>query len=77
MLPVSLDRRGVWERMDICICVGESLCYPPETVTTLLIGYTSIQNLGFSHFQTFLSNYLNLKYPVFSFDVISSRGVLI
>ena len=45
MLSVSLDGRGVWERMDICICVG--VCYPPETVTTLLIGYTSIQNKTF------------------------------
>ena len=27
--------------MDTCICL--SLCFPPETVTTLLIGYTPIQ----------------------------------
>ena len=47
MLCVSLDGRGVWERMDICICMDESLCYPPETVTALLIGYTSIQNKKF------------------------------
>ena len=30
--------------MDTCICMAESLCYPPETVTTLLIGYNPIQN---------------------------------
>ena len=36
----SLDGKGVWERMDTCICTAESLHCPPETITTLLIGYT-------------------------------------
>ena len=40
----SLDGRGVWRRMDICICVAESLCCLPETITTCLIGYTPISN---------------------------------
>ena len=35
---------GVWGRMDTCICMAESLRYPPETVITLLIGYTPVQN---------------------------------
>ena len=39
-----LDRRGVWERMDIRICITESLFCPPENIITLLIGYTPIQN---------------------------------
>ena len=30
--------------MDTCICMAESLCCPPEIITTLLIGYTVIQN---------------------------------
>ena len=30
--------------MDTSVCTAESLCYPPETITTLLIGYTPIQN---------------------------------
>ena len=30
--------------MDTCICVAESLCGPLETITTLLIGYSPIQN---------------------------------
>ena len=30
--------------MDTCICTAESLHCPPETVTPLLIGCTSIQN---------------------------------
>ena len=33
----SLDGRGVLRRMDTCICNGESLCYKPEIITTLLI----------------------------------------
>ena len=40
----SLDGRGVWGRMDTCIWMAESLGCPPETITTLLIGYTPIQN---------------------------------
>ena len=44
MLHGSLDGRGVWGRMDTCMCMAESLCCPPETITTLLISYTMIQN---------------------------------
>ena len=40
----SLDRWGVWGRMDSCMCMDEFLCCPPETITTLLIGYHPIQN---------------------------------
>ena len=36
----SLDGRGVWERMDTCIHMAESLHCPPETITTLFISYT-------------------------------------
>ena len=32
----SLDERGVY------ICMAELLCYAPETITTLLIGYTPV-----------------------------------
>ena len=39
MLCVSLDGKGVLERMDTCMCLAESVCCPPETVTTLLIDY--------------------------------------
>ena len=47
MLYSSLDGRGVWGRMDTCICMAKSLCSSPETITTLLIGYTPIQNKKF------------------------------
>ena len=44
MFCASLDGRGVWGRMDTCICTAESLHWSPETTTTLLTGYTPIQN---------------------------------
>ena len=34
-----------------CICVAESLCCPPETLTALLIGCTPIQNKKFNSFK--------------------------
>ena len=45
MLCGSLDWRGVLGRMDTCVCMAESLCYPPETTTTLLIRYTPTQTI--------------------------------
>ena len=41
MLCGSLDGRGVWGRMDTCVCMAESLHCLPETITTLLIGYAA------------------------------------
>jgi len=40
MLCYSLNKKGVWGRMDICICMAESLHCSLETITTLLISYT-------------------------------------
>ena len=45
MLCGSLDEKGVWRRMDTCI--AELFYCPPETITTLLINYTPIQNKKF------------------------------
>ena len=42
MLCGSLDGRGVWGRMDTCICMAESLAYAYEALTTLLMDYTTI-----------------------------------
>ena len=39
-----LYRWGVWGRMDSCICMNESLCCSLQTIRTLSIGYTLIQN---------------------------------
>ena len=33
---------GEW--IHVYVCMAESLCCPPETITTLLISYTPIQN---------------------------------
>ena len=44
MLCGSLDGIGVWRTMDTCIHMAESLCCPPETIMTLLIGCTPKQN---------------------------------
>ena len=44
MLCGSLEGKGVWEWEDTGICVAESLCCVPETITTLLISYNIIQN---------------------------------
>ena len=44
MLYGSLDGRGDWGRMDTSICVAVSLYYPAETIKSLLIGYTPLQN---------------------------------
>ena len=35
-------------RMDTCICMPESLRCPPETIRTLLTGYTPTQNKKFN-----------------------------
>ena len=43
MLYGRLDGRGIWGRMDTCISMTESLRCKPETITTLLISYTSVQ----------------------------------
>ena len=46
MLCGSLDRRGVWGRMDTFIPMAESLLCSLKTIT-LLISYTPIQNRKF------------------------------
>ena len=33
--------------MDTCVCMVESLCCSPETITTLLTSYTPVQNKKF------------------------------
>ena len=44
MLCSNLDGKGSLGRVDTCICMTESLCCQPETITTLLISYTPIYN---------------------------------
>ena len=47
LLCASLDRSGVWGRMDTCICMAESLRCSPEITTTWLIRYIPTQNKRF------------------------------
>ena len=44
VLCCSLEGRGIWERIDTCICTAESLRCSPAAVIALLIGYTPMQN---------------------------------
>ena len=44
MLCGSIDEMGVWELMDTCVWMAESLHRSPEPVTILLICYTPTQN---------------------------------
>ena len=32
---LRVDGRGVWQRMDTCVCMTELLCCAPETITTI------------------------------------------
>ena len=47
MLCGSLDGKGVWGRMDTCKCMAEPFRCSPETIATLLVGCTPIQNINF------------------------------
>ena len=47
MLRVCLDGKGVWGKIHTYTCTIESFFCPRETITTLLIGYTPIQNKEF------------------------------
>ena len=49
--------------------IAESLCYPPETITTLLINYTSIQN------KKLKNKFNNLKKVDLSFSFFPSKGL--
>ena len=41
MLRGVLNEREVW-RTDTCMCMAQSLCCSPETITTLVIGYACV-----------------------------------
>lgn len=43
-MRASLEGKGVWGRMDTHVCRAESLRWSPEAATTLLPGFTPIQN---------------------------------
>ena len=45
MLCANLDWRGIRGKMDTCTHMAESFHCSPETIITLLTGYTPIQNV--------------------------------
>ena len=45
----------------MCMCVAELLCRPPETITTLLVGFTAIKNKKFK--KKVLSDSVGLDQP--------------
>ena len=49
MLYGSLDGRGVWERMDTCVCMAGSFSAHLNLSHCLLIFYTPIQNKKFKN----------------------------
>ena len=70
----SLDGRGVWGRMDTCICMAESIYCPLETITTLLISYSPVQNKKFKkifHMQKQAHRSQNLQ---FTLGTITNRN---
>ena len=47
MLLATCMGGGFWGRMDPCICLAESLCCTPETITTFLVSYTQYKIKSF------------------------------
>ena len=43
----SLAGRGVWGEVDTRVCMAESVCCSPETITALLIGFSNIKKRNF------------------------------
>ena len=72
LLCASLDGKGVGVRMGTCICMAESLHYSPETIKTLLIGYSPIQNVfGVKKIEIeYINSTVYLKFSTFYFKCI-------
>ena len=62
----SLDGRGVWGRMDTCTCVAEPLHCSPETITSLLMNYSPMQNKKFKILFKFKKKKSGEKFKVVS-----------
>ena len=65
----SLNGKGDGERMDTCMCMAESLCCPPETITTLLIGCV-VQSLN--RVQLFVTPWTVAHKAYLSFTIFQS-----
>ena len=79
MLCDNVDGRWVCRRIDTCICMAVHLklhC-SPETITALLIGYTTIQNKSFWKVEVFLLSILIIFFPQKNSKRIKLSGLLI
>ena len=70
----SLGGRGVWGRMDTCICMAEPLRCPPETITTVSISYTPIQKKKIKKKR--LGQILSYSTLIFYFIIISELKII-
>ena len=43
----NLYEKKIWKRLDICVCITESVCCTSETNTALWINYTPVSNFFF------------------------------
>ena len=57
--------------MSTCTCMAESVCYPPETITTLLISYTPIKNKKFKRNIEISLSQLSRRHLLYKCPVIS------
>ena len=53
---------GEWGRMDPCVCMAESLCCSPETITALLIGCESVTSWTVAHQAPLSVEFSRLEY---------------
>ena len=60
--------------MDTCICMAESLCFPSETITTLLIGYQIRSNQSLSRVRLFVTPWIAVCQA--SLSITNSRSSL-
>ena len=69
-LCASLDERGVWGRMDTCVCMAESLRCSLESTTRLLIGYTPHYKM--KHLKSKKITIVNWIYPHYKMKSLKS-----
>ena len=66
-----------WERslgrMDICMCLAETLCCLPETITTFLISYVLFYVKSLSHVQVFATAQTAAGQAPLSMGILQAR----
>ena len=77
MLCGGLDGRGLWGRMDTCMCMAESFCCSCDAITTLLTGYTPTQNKKFKVWEEFSHKFFKVFFILLFSSGTSSACLLI